>query len=547
MKKLLTILMLLALSSSTYSQVAPSKYIVYFTDKNNSPYSISSPSAYLSQRAIERRTRQSIAVNITDLPVNPFYVSDVAATGVTIEYTLKWLNAVVISTTDSTKLNAINSLGFVASSKKVKRLHGPGKGFKEVTGQSTPYERGVYNYGPSYRQINMIGGDQLHNEGYKGQGMVIAVLDAGFENANVIPAFDSIRNKNKILGTWDFVAKESSVYEDHSHGTMVLSAMAAHIPGELVGTAPEASYWLLRSEDASPEHLIEETNWVAAAEFADSVGADIINSSLGYTIFDDPSMNHTYADMDGHTTIITRGADHAASKGILVVNSAGNSGGSSWQYIGAPADGDSVLTIGAVDSSKTYAFFSSTGPSSDGRIKPNVCAMGQGTVLASPAGGTFTGNGTSFSSPIIAGMAACLWQTDPSKSMMDVYRAIERSADRYNNPDNNYGYGIPNFSLAKLLLTDVKSVPSGNGTQISFYPNPFNEKIEFVVYTADSQHTVIEMFDLKGKLISTQNLNTAAQSYTNGIVNIPAELSAGMYMIRFRSGDHVSFSKLVKE
>lgn len=288
--------------------------------------------------------------------------------------------------------------------------------------------------------------------------MVICILDAGFLNVDTLSCFDSLWINNKILGTYDFVANEVSVFEDYQHGTEVLSCIGANWPGKLVGTAPQAYFWLLRTEDAATELIIEEDNWVAGAEFADSVGADIINSSLGYTTFDaqTSNQNHTRADLDGNTAYATNGADIAAAKGILVCNSAGNEGGSGWKYISIPADGDSVCTVGAVDILGVRAGFSSQGPTADNRIKPDVVACGSGTAVIDPFTSTVAYySGTSFSSPLTAGMAACLWQANPTKNNMNILNAMRNSGSKSNSPDTLLGWGIPNYCLANGLLSGI--------------------------------------------------------------------------------------------
>lgn len=551
--------LLLFAALSAIAQVSPSKYIIFFTDKSGSPFSVSSPSEFLSQRAIDRRTKQNIPVVENDLPVNPSYISSVTNTGVKFLNKSKWLNSVTIYAPDTSVLAQIRSFSFV---KKVSPVALP-----KYTGTGTPSDKFKvldhadkdlpssnrissvfdYNYGASYNQINMIAGDFLHNKGYKGENMVIAVLDAGFYNVNTLPAFDSIRNNNQILGTWDFVANDNSVFEDNAHGMMVLSTMAANIPGELVGTAPKAKYWLLRSEDVFSEYLIEEYNWVAAAEFADSVGADIINSSLGYTQFDDPAQDHSYADMDGNTTVVTRGADMAASKGILVINSAGNSGSSSWYYIGAPADGDSVFAIGAVDSTRSYVSFSSKGPSSDGQIKPNVAAQGAGVVVASAFSGIQRSSGTSFSSPIIAGTSACLWQAFPDLTNVEIMRAIEKSASQNNNPDIYLGYGIPNYSTAFNELTGVNLEEVNERPVINIYPNPFTgDRIRVIFYASDTNEMTVTLSDTRGRKVMQDKMSFTKNSFNEVNLAIPQDLNKGMYFLHFSSPTFSSVDKVVK-
>ncbi|MBU2466132.1 MAG: S8 family serine peptidase, partial [Bacteroidetes bacterium] len=385
------------------AQVAPDKYWIQFTDKAGTPYTLDEPEAFLTERAIQRRANQGIEFTENDLPVNPSYVEGVENAGAGLLFTSKWLNGVSIETADSDVLDAIAALPYVAETRKMVDYYAepmPKQFFEAENwdeGKLDPVanfkSQNFFNYGNGFTQINQINGIPLHEDGYRGEGMVIAVLDGGFDKVDVHPAFDSLWINNQILGTKDFAHPGGSVFNESSHGTSVLSTMGAYSPGQLIGTAPRASYWLLRSEYVYSENVLEEYNWVSAAEFADSVGADVINSSLGYIDFDLPQWDHTYADMDGETNVVTIGADIAASKGILVVNSAGNSGSSSsFPYIGAPADGNEVFSIGAVDGNGQRASFSSIGPTFDGRIKPDVMAMGQNTALASGSSSYTTGS-----------------------------------------------------------------------------------------------------------------------------------------------------------
>ena len=455
MKKINLLLVLFFTAVVAISQVAPNKYFVKFTDKNDSPYSISNPEEFLSQKAIDRRNAHSIDIVENDLPVNPQYLESVQNTGVTMLNSTKWFNGVTIYTTDQGALDIINAFNFVESVEKggnsnVDQEKNIEKPFFANESMTQIPDAGLYksltsgnsyDYGAAANQIQMLNGDVLHDMGFDGEGMTIAILDAGFLNVDNLSAFDSLWINGQILGSKDFANPVNpDIFGSHSHGCSVLSTIGANLPGDMVGTAPQADFWLLRSEDGATEYLIEEYNWISAAEFADSVGADIINSSLGYTTFDDPSQDHTYEDMDGNTTPITIGADIAASKGMIVVNSAGNAGGSSWQYIGAPADGDSVFSIGAVNGSGSYASFSSTGPTADGRIKPNVVAQGQGTAVISAYSGEVSfGSGTSFSSPITAGMVACLWQASPNNRNTEIMEAIMSAGSLAENPTNQLG------------------------------------------------------------------------------------------------------------
>lgn len=557
MKYLNLILLAFVISLSLNGQVAPDKYWVRFTDKNNSPYSVDEPLEFLSQRAIDRRIAHDIDITESDLPVNPSYLQGVKDAGATLLNRSKWFNSVTIHTTSQSVIDAVNALPYVESVVKASEPFPPNSRFsvkeffrnetygnKVLPAQKNGNVTGSYDYGQGYNQISMLNGDVLHDQGYDGEGMIIAVLDAGFLNADNMAAFDSIWDNGQVLGYKDFVDPQNpNIFDSHFHGSAVLSTMAANLPGQMVGTAPKASYWFLRTEDGGSENIIEELNWVSGAEFADSAGADIINSSLGYTTFDDPAVSHTYADMDGNTTPITIGADLAISRGMIAVNSAGNYGGSSWQYIGAPADGDSVFSIGAVDPNGNYAGFSSTGPTYDGRLKPNVMAQGQDAVYVSPSSGNVnSGNGTSFSSPIMAGLVACLWQANPSARNTDILQAIMESGSLYSNPNNEMGNGIPDFEMANSLLTVI-----GSGPALSSYftvlPNPFTDRITL---SAPGEKHIIEarVYDLAGRLVAEYEVpgNNKGELEISGLDN----LKDGVYMFTIQTADGRFSRKVLK-
>ena len=389
--------------------------------------------------------------------------------------------------------------------------------------------------------------DCLHNLGFHGEGITVGFLDAGYYFVDTLPAFDSLFANNQILGTYDFVAHNTSVYEDFPHGMATLSCVAGNMPGQLIGTAPKAKFWLLRTEDAGSETLQEETNWLIGAEFADSVGVDVINSSLGYTTFDGGIGNHTYADMDGNTTIVTKAADWAASKGIFVNSSAGNSGGAPWYKITAPADADSILTVGAVDSLGDIVSFSSRGPSFDGRIKPNTAARGYAAVVSSPFGYVEWQSGTSFSSPITAGAVACLWQAHPTATNMQMLMAIEQSASQYFFPDSMMGYGIPNFCIAHIILTDILSVGNlqAQNQWLSVFPNPSTDDFTVCFYSEKKQTIKISLHDISGREIINES---KAVNQKNNIFPLPNnDLSDGMYILSITTPEQTYFKKLVKQ
>jgi serine protease AprX len=442
-------------------------YRVYFKDKGNLVPSTYSPRDLLSQRAIDRRSKASIVVpQISDLPVNPAYLNQIKAKGFILHCTSKWLNTGLFKTQNLADITQIASLPFVKDIKIVKRP--VPKGIRsdklDFTLQTTT--------GPPFdRPLTMLNGQSLHDSGYDGSGILIAILDGGFVNADLISSLTDIRSRGGIKGTKDIILNSSYVYGYHYHGTAVLSVLAGKIPGVIQGTAPGADYWLVRTEDTSSEFPVEEDYWAAGAEYADSIGADIISSSLGYYNFDDPTMNYKFSDMDGNTTFVTRAADFAASKGILVVNSAGNERTTYWKRIIAPSDGDSVLAAGAVDGNNLISTFSSAGPSASRRIKPDNVAQGVSVTVQTAGTSVGLANGTSFSCPVLSGMCACLMQAIPKALNINIIEALHKNGDRFNYPDSLYGYGIPNMVNVVTALQDLFIPKPESETIIG--PNPF--------------------------------------------------------------------------
>ena len=534
-------------------------YYVQFTDKKNNPYAINRPEDFLSQRAIDRRVAHNIPVVENDLPVTPEYLQGVAAKGVTLLNPTKWLNGVTIKTADSTLADSVLKLSYVSSIREIKTDTTSKKDFfkHESFSKNPPADLKstasgkVDIYGYAYTQISQINGIPLHQDGFKGQGMVIAQLDAGYLNVPQQVLFDSLRADGRLLGTRDFVHPGStSVYNESEHGRMVLSCMAANDKGVMVGTAPDAAYWLLRTEDVASESVLEEYNWVSGAEFADSVGADIINSSLGYTAFDNPADSYSYGDINGKTAVSTRGAEIAATKGMLVVNSAGNSGTDlNFPWIGAPADGDSVFTIGAVTSSGTRANFSSIGPTADDRIKPTVMAMGQAATIANATNGILYGNGTSFSSPIIAGMSACLWEAHPQANNMQVIAVLKATASLHNNPNDMMGWGIPNFAKADSMLTVLTGITSNSPAlhEWKIFPNPVKNQFTLVLNTdGRSKILTVTVYNLLGQQVAERSYDVAGTSHRY-VVNNLGRLPKGIYLVTAVSGSTNIIAKIIKQ
>ena len=434
-------------------------YRVTLADKSGSPYSLKHPSRFLSRRSIERRKRQHLPLDSTDLPVSPSYERQIKAHGGTIVGRSRWQNTLLVWLKDSSRISQLSTLPCVKACKMVWQAP---DSITPTVARNKYHDRFEERYkspqlhGQAFHQINCLHGDRLHEEGLRGEGMMIAILDGGFNNVDRIPAFSHVN----ICGAHDFVYPASpDLYAESDHGSKVLSAMALDEPFYYVGTAPHARYWLLRCEDQQSEQEVEEDYWTMAAEFADSVGCDLINSSLGYSSYDYPVMSHPLWHLDGRTAFVSRSASLLASKGIVLVNSAGNSGMGPWKKIGVPADADNILTVGSVTDEEPYGIapFSSIGPSQDGRIKPDVVAFGAPAFLVNGRGVIMEDMGTSFSAPLICGLAACLWQSMPDLPATQLMEIIRQTGHNHEHPDNIYGYGIPDFWKAYLTIKTNKS------------------------------------------------------------------------------------------
>ena len=433
-------------------------YRYYLTDKKGGGYSLDRPSRYLSQKSIDRRKHQGLKVDSTDLPIPAQMVSQFETKGTHVIGTSRWNSTVVVSSRDTSLLNALGRLPIVKEARMV--FQHPDSVEKDSKGLRMNVHKNFNRWdslrndplGMARPQMEMNAGERLHELDLRGQGITIAVLDGGFQNADRLPCF----NYTHIVGTASFVdygesSRDDDVFAGIDHGTKVLSAMAAIAPEVMIGTAPDADYWLLRCEDPDIEMPIEEDFWAMAAEFADSVGADIINSSLGYSEFDHGLGNYKLKDLDGQTMLISRTASMLARKGIVLCCSAGNAGMSSWKKITIPADAHDILTIGAVDRDGHNAAFSSVGPTQDGRVKPDVMALGAGTALVTGRGMLLHDMGTSFSTPVVCGLVACLWQGLPKKTALEIIQLVRESSSQFDEPDNVYGYGIPNFWQAFMI------------------------------------------------------------------------------------------------
>lgn len=532
-------LLLIGFSANIKAQTT-TKYFVKFKNKNGTPYSVSVPSAYLSSQAINRRAQYAVPIDQTDLPVTPSYVSQIAAVpNVTVRYSSKWLNGVMIITSSTAAINTINSFSFVLSSTPANSVKPmvPSEENPVITASAKEAAQTFsFNYGGSYWQNKQLGVDCLHGQGFRGQGMTIAVLDDGFNNVNANPVFDSLRNRGGILGTQDFVTGGQMVYEDDQHGAMVLSCMAAIKPGVIMGSAPRANYWLLRTEDANTETPSEEYNWVRGAEYADSAGADILTTSLGYTTFDNSSENHTLTDLNGKTAPMSIAATMAARKGLFVLNAAGNGGGSSWALIGIPADADSICTVGAIDSLSNVAGFSSTGPTADGRIKPDLVARGVGSWISFPNGSCGGLNGTSFATPILAGAVACFWQAHKAWNNIKILDTLRKTASNASSPNNQRGWGTPNMCSIPAGIVERASMAES----MSLWPNPASDVINLKFGTSLKENSFVRLYNALGSVIGEYSVSAGSQTYQIDMSSLPK----GIYFIKT---DHNGTKKILKQ
>lgn len=547
-----------------WAQAQYDRLVVELKDKKGTTHSLSNPSTYLSAKSIDRRTRQKIAIDSTDLPVSAAYLDSLRSVpNVTVINVSKWLNQVLIQTTDAAALTRINDFPFVKTVKEVGPVAKPSTQepvFKKIDETVTPATNRVtqtnsinaLSYGSAYNQIHLHEGEYLHDVGFTGRGITIALLDGGFQSYKTNRAFDSVRLDNRILGEWDFVDNHANVNDNHYHGANCFSIIASNLPGELVGSAPHASFWLLRTENTAGEYPVEMQNWAAGAEFADSVGADMISSSLGYQDFDDPQFDHLYPERDGNTSIVTRAADLAANKGMIVVNGAGNYGamGNQMRFVSCPADGDSVLAVGGTDVNGNIWSGSSWGPNGKGDIKPNVVSVGQGTVYANIAGQVAAGNGTSYACPNMAGLIACLWQAYPEFTNMEIIDFVQRSSNRYQDPDDRFGYGIPNFEMAFFLLAaerEARANPGGLGNKwLKAYPVPFEGSLSVIIKAPVDGRASLQLFDILGKLIQAKTIDvTTDQLYVVKFDRVTG-LPKGMYFVRYQDGKNRETIPVVK-
>jgi hypothetical protein len=533
---------------------------ISFAHKNETTFSISSPASFLSSRAIARRTTQSIAIDSADLPVVQLYIDSVLKLSNGIFHSRsRWQNNCVLLVEDTSKIAALRSLSFVKSTKYIAVFLTPlhfftstntkkEEGNKSEDGNNWRTTGSIAYYGDAYDQIKLANGDYLHDIGFRGKTKLIAVIDEGFNLVNTLPGFDSLRITGRIADTYNFNLNKPDVYNYSSHGTQVLSTMAGIITGNYVGTAPDASYALYVSENGGSEQPYEMDNLVAAMERADSIGADIITISLGYNSFDIGGLNASLSltDIDGKSTIAAMGANTASAKGILVVASAGNDGGTAWNKILTPGDADSVLTCGSVDINKTLAPTSGKGPNAAGRMKPDVCMLGAPGVVFNNSGTTSSVGGTSIATPELAGLAACLWETNPKATPYQLRKAIRESGHIASSPNNQMGYGVPDFGKARLSL-GPEILCNCAAQAIHVFPSPFTEKITVNV-NGTSSKGILQwcIYNLQGQKIMEDRQAFSDSSFSFQIVP-SSNLPKGLYLLRLNNQGYNKTLKIIKE
>lgn len=539
MRKILTALLTVISLATTAQQIADSVYWVYFKDKTANGYSLGQPETFLSQRSVDRRAWQGLGLDATDLPVTRAYVDSLTGMGARVKHVSRWLNGAVIVDASSELFSLIIQKPFTDTipwepvTDDVFFPPAPTGNRFDPPLPSPP----DLNYGISDFQIEMTDTHELHRMGYTGRGVRVAVLDVGFRNVDSLPAFTSMISEGRLLGTRNFV-NDMDVYRVGStHGTRVLSLAGAEWSGGMMGTAPHASYFLCLTENGGQETRLEEIAWIEAAEYMDSLGFDIINTSLGYSDFDSTIFDYRYRDMDGRSTFISKASSMTAGKGIICCNSAGNEGNKDWYYITAPADAFDVLTVGAVKPDREIAYFSSRGPSFDARIKPDVVAMGQTSMSQAQNGEVTAGNGTSYSCPLVTGSVASLWQAYPDLPARELIHIVRQSGNRVLNPDVTYGYGIPSFIKAFWKVT---SVPAGaEPGRLELYPNPCSDHVMVRVPENTEELCTLHFYDLNGRRIAS------AFARLPGEISLPELLETGLYIVEVRTQKAVYHQRLM--
>lgn len=532
----LVVVLLVLASINANAQV--NRYMVFFTDKAGTTHTTSDPQAFLNEKAIQRRIVQNIDIITEDLPVSNNYIQQVKTTGASVLYKTKWMNGVLVQCT-AAQVAAINTLSCINSAKT--EYVAPGS-IVLRTSQSTKLTLDESDDLVTGDQLAMLGIDEMHADGYHGEGVIVAVIDGGFTGVNTTTPFQELfANRINTAASFDFTANSSNVFRYSEHGTSVLSVMGINT-AEFMGGAYKADYQLYVTENVASEYRIEEYNWLFAAERADSAGADVINTSLGYNTFDDQTMDYATTDMDGKTAVITRAANIAASKGMLLVNSAGNSGNDmSWRIITAPADSENVLAIGNINIAGLRSITSSIGPSADARIKPDVVALGTSVAVIRSNGNQGFANGTSLASPLVTALVAGLRQKYPAMKNSDLFHAIRNSASQAAYPDNLLGYGIPHYRA----ISNYIEIANVGKVSFSVYPNPVKDIVTIAPLNTNDMHVrKISLINSQGQMMRNAQLtlNWPENTYS---VNLNF-LIPGVYFLILQSDTRQEIHKLLK-
>jgi serine protease AprX len=534
-------LLLLFVSLTSFAEAQVNRYVVFFKDKNNSSFSTAAPQLFLSQRAINRRIKNQVEVTTQDLPVNATYVSEVKQTGALTFYTSRWFNALLIQC-DAALLPTIEALPSVDNVELV----APGILNSNAATNNAAYLSARISSTKEIKttsQLNMLGLDAMHELNIRGEGVKVAVFDSGFPGVNTVAPFSHL--VDNIKDTYNFVNRQTNVYRNDDHGTEVLSVMAAFIENSFIGGTYNADYHLYLTEDVGSEYRIEEYNWLFAAERADSAGVDVINASLGYNTFDNAAMNYTKLQLDGNTAVVTRAAQLASDRGIVVVVSAGNEGNNSWQLVTPPADAVGVIAVGSVTSTEIKSGFSSIGPTSDNRIKPDLCAMGSGTFVVRNTGNTGTTSGTSVASPLMASLVTGIIQRYDTLTKDEIVEVLKASASLAESPNNQLGYGVPNFAEVRLRLEIVAGLENPESTRFAVYPNPADSGFVMIetVQAIQAQPLQVEVWDMKGSLLKQID---GSNLLSKGRLRMDmTEFPAGLLQVRINHAGQTDIFKII--
>jgi len=540
LRTLVLYVFLLLIHFSSFSQ-EKYRYLVLFKDKANSTYTLDKPEAFLSKKSIQRRDKNLVQLNEQDLPVNSTYLKELTALGAKVIYPLKWINGALIQMTPSSKNK-------VLANEHVKGFYYPFAVDSSVANAGTSIKKGTLSYakettdilyGSSNTQIVQIGLDHMHKAGISGNETLITLLDDGFTNTPSLPIFKGLIDEKRLVATLTTTPDRATVFEKGKHGTNVLSVIAGYSDNNMIGGAYKAKIALAQTEESEWEKLVEEANWLRGAEWADSLGTDVIQSSLGYTEFDLPLYNHTYVQMNGNTSIATKAANWATDKGIICVISAGNEGTSTWKYISAPADAVDILTVGAVSSSLLKIGFSSYGPSSDGRIKPDICALGTGVKALQIDGSYGFLSGTSFAAPLVSSLVAGLVEQFPNETAQKIKLAVKKSASLYTTPNNNMGYGVPSYEKAVEILTPILATKNNPESDFKAYPNPVEIGSSFHLSSSIAGEYSVNIINTNGQILQNFNWQGEEKNISLG------PIAPGKHFIQIKSASLLRIIQII--